>query len=82
MKKIIVWLIVIFVFLNKVNMTFSEGNYCDGFRKGFISGWCMNDINCITPIVPVCGIPRVNFNTYEGGFEDGFILGKKERKNL
>jgi hypothetical protein len=69
-------LLIIIIFFIQAN----GKTYCDGFEDGYKRGWCYNDPNCITPIVPPCGIPRVNFNTYEGGFEDGFILGKKDRK--
>lgn len=52
-----------------------------GWQKGYISGFCYQDLNCITPIVPVCPLPMVQFNTYKDGYNDGFLQGKKKRKS-
>lgn len=57
-----------------------EKNYCDGWEKGYVEGWCYKDQNCIKPITPICPIPDANFNTYDYGKKDGFIKGQKDRK--
>lgn len=82
MKKLIIWIIVIFVFLNKINMTFSEGKtYCDGYLEGFNNGYCYRIVNCVKPVPPICPVAPVIFNTYKDGYSDGFLAGKKKRKN-
>ena len=58
----------------------TERTYCDGWKKGYVDGWCYKDQNCIKPILPICPIPDPNFNTYEYGRKDGFIQGQKDRK--
>jgi hypothetical protein len=62
------------VYLDTQNKT-----YCQGWEKGYVEGWCYKDLNCISPIVPICPIPDPNFNTYDYGVNDGFIEGRKKR---
>lgn len=63
-------------------MTFSESRtYCDGFRKAYIEGYCHRIIGCIKPIPPICPVAPVQFNTYKDGYADGFLAGKKKRKD-
>jgi hypothetical protein len=65
-------LLFIFYLLN-----FSGGDFCEGFRFGFIRGYCYNKINCITPPIPPCPVPRAkDENSYESGFDRGFLLGQ------
>ena len=54
--------------------------YHDGWKKGYIKGWCYQDLNCIEPIVPISPIPKLGFDTYKDGYNDGFLKGKKDRK--
>jgi hypothetical protein len=71
-------LLIIVMFFIQVN----GKNYCDGWKESYIEGWCYRDPNCIKPIVPPCPLPEVNFNTYQDGKNDGFLKGKKDRKEL
>ena len=54
-------------------------SYCDGWKLGYERGYCYGDVNCITPIVPPCPVPKVNFTSYRDGYERGFVEGKKKR---
>ena len=79
MKKLI-WIIVIIVFLNKINMVFGK-TYCDGWDEGYRRGWCSQRVNCIfDTVVPVCPVPEVNLTTYKDGFDRGFEQALKDRK--
>lgn len=53
-----------------------NGDYCDGFERGYKDGYCNEDPNCIEPIAPVCPIRRVNEkDDFTGGYQRGFKLG-------
>lgn len=56
---------------------FSQTTYQDGFNKGFKSGYCLNEIGCISPFPPV-GQTNV-INTYKNGYDNGFSEGIKQR---
>ena len=60
---------------NKLN------SFCDGFKEGFEDGYCYNSIGCVTPIAPVCPVPRVTeSNDYKGGYQRGFVMGQNKRQ--
>ena len=82
MKKLI-WIIVIIVFLNKINMVFGseEKTFCKCWEAGYKRGWCAEKVNCIfDTIVPICPIPEINLTTYKDGFDRGFKQSLKDRK--
>jgi len=55
-------------------------SYCDGFSKGYKDGYCYNQFGCIEPIPPLCPIKGINEeNSYKGGYNRGFILGRKQQ---
>lgn len=77
MKKII----LIIVILLMSSFVSGEKTYCDGFREGHSDGYCHRIINCIKPIPPICPVAPVQFNTFKDGYSDGFLAGKKKRKD-
>jgi hypothetical protein len=86
MKTTLITSLLVFLFLSFPSTVYNtylavgEKTYCMGWQSGYISGYCYNDPFCIEPIVPICGIPRVNFNKYKDGVADGFLAGRKKRK--
>lgn len=57
-------------------------SYCEGFKEGFEDGYCYKEPYCIPPIPPICPVPGINEeNNYRGGYNRGFITGRKKRKN-
>jgi hypothetical protein len=68
--------LVLIVFLISMNI---NKTYCDGWKKGYVEGWCYKDLNCINPVLPICPIPDPNFNNYDYGRKDGFEKGRKDR---
>jgi hypothetical protein len=86
MKNLLITTAIMAIFLSipstayNVYLAFGEKTYCDGFKKGYVAGYCFEDPFCIKPIVPICPIPVVNFNTYKDGYQRGFKAGIKDRE--
>ena len=62
-------------------VSFAPSNYCEGFKSGYKDGYCYKKVGCISPIPPICPVPKINEeNTYKGGYQRGFRLGLKHQK--
>lgn len=59
--------------------TAEEKTFCDGFKKGFVKGYCAGDEFCIEPITPLCPIPHIGQDKYDDGYLRGVIAGKKKK---
>jgi len=59
--------------------TASDDSYCEGWEKGYVAGYCYEVVNCIEPVVPVCPIPEIGFDTYQDGYNRGFTKGKEDK---
>lgn len=51
--------------------------FCAGYRVGYSRGYCRNHGGqfCIPPIPPICPIPAVGENDYQGGYDRGYSDG-------
>jgi len=78
MKKLI-FILNICMFL-MVIMFHTTSDYCDGWKEGYKQGYCYEVQNCITPIIPICPIAKVNQSSYEDGYNRGFLAGKNNKK--
>lgn len=64
----------------------SQSPFCEGFEDGYEYGYCYDlkteqpDPFCIEPIPPLCPLPGLNENTYEGGYARGFLRGIRDQK--
>ena len=55
-------------------------SWCDGFKAGYIDGFCFEKIGCVEPITPVCPVRGLEYeDSYKGGYGLGFIMGYEER---
>ena len=53
------------------------GEFCNGWNDGFKEGYCYGKgYGCISPIPPICPIPRAGENTYRDGYNRGFLRGR------
>lgn len=51
-------------------------DYCRGWEKGYVAGYCHEVQNCIKPIVPICPIPKIECNRgFKCGYNRGFLNG-------
>jgi hypothetical protein len=64
----------------KVKSTYSLATYSDGWEAGYVQGWCYEVSNCISPLVPMCPIPKIGQDTYSDGYNRGFLKGKSNRR--
>lgn len=67
--------IIIFLF----TITVYNSDFCDGWEKGYVRGYCYQDPNCIEPIVPLCPLPNLLEDTYQDGYDRGFLKGKEDK---
>jgi hypothetical protein len=76
LMPIFVAIIAITLFISTID--FKE-TYQDGWKKGYKSGYCYEIVNCVSPVVPVCPVPKIGFETYQDGHNRGFSTGKRDR---
>lgn len=57
-----------------------NSDYCDGWEKGYPAGWCYpNSYSCLPPLTPACPMPKFMRDSYQDGYNDGFLRGRKDR---
>jgi hypothetical protein len=65
-----------FVMLFVASASAFGGAFCDGWEDGYAAGYCYRqNYGCIKPIVPICPIPRIGEDNYQGGYNRGFLAG-------
>lgn len=72
MKKLILLLLMIPL----LSFSVTASSFCDGWKKGYKAGYCYQVTGCISPIVPTCPIAKVGENTYQDGYNRGFVAGR------
>jgi len=74
----IIGIILLFPFI----LSFGQSDYCNGWEAGYISGYKYNQTYAEgEPIIPICPIPEIDKDTYQDGFNIGFLSGKSEYEN-
>jgi hypothetical protein len=69
------WFIIICIILALSN---SPSTYCDGFTAGYTQGYCYENNGCVTPVTPVCPVPKAGQNEYKDGYNVGFSQGRAD----
>lgn len=60
--------------------TEQKTDYCRGWDKGYVEGYCHENPNCIKPIPPICPIPKIDCSEgYRCGYNRGFLKGLANR---
>ena len=54
-------------------------DFCDGWHDGYIAGWCQGQFQCMEPMVPMCPMPGIDEETYQDGYNRGFLAGHRAR---
>lgn len=75
MKKIFIALFVLFTAVTLLASAFS-----DGFRDGYKAGYCYGEVFCIAPLPPIPPFPRIGENTYQDGYNRGFLAGLNDKR--
>ena len=55
------------------------GGFCAGYQGGFSAGACYQKFGCIQPIPPICPIPGIGEDSYQDGYNRGFLAGLARR---
>lgn len=77
MKLILVLLITLPTLLLQVE---PKPTFEEGWRKGYVYGWCLNDPACLEPLCPLAPLPFAGQDSYQFGFARGVIRGQADRK--
>ncbi len=57
----------------------NANNFCEGWSDGYKEGYCYEKgYGCLSPLVPLCPLARIGEDTYKGGYNRGFIQGKRD----
>lgn len=72
-------LLIILLILFSLSFTTEQANFCDGWKSGYINGYCYNEYGCITPFVPICPIPSIGQDDWQSGYNRGLIEGYNDR---
>ncbi|MFA5403249.1 MAG: hypothetical protein WC318_07135 [Candidatus Omnitrophota bacterium] len=75
MKRLFIALFIIFLLASPA---FASG-FCEGWHAGYIAGHCYQQPFCIQIIVPLCPLPHVGEDNYQGGYNRGFLAGLNSR---
>ena len=55
-----------------------------GWAAGYVAGWCYKDTSqgwdCFEPFVPFAPFPNFGEETFQDGYNRGFLAGHKARK--
>ncbi|MGA2091777.1 MAG: hypothetical protein ABSH16_00010 [Sedimentisphaerales bacterium] len=57
---------------------YGQSGFCEGWENGWKAGYCYGDTYCMAPLAPLCPLPRLGEDSYQGGYNRGFIAGINE----
>ena len=71
-------LVCLFIFVLIVCAVAATPEYYAGFKSGWSQGWkSIQGQFAIPPIAPIAPVPRIGEDTYEGGYNMGFLMGRE-----
>ena len=63
-------------------MVFTKSEFCQGFERGYITGYKQVSGQGYDPYTPYCPYqPYKKYNDPESDFEHGYIIGMKQGQN-
>lgn len=74
MKKIFATLLLL-----SALTVYAATGFCEGWSDGYKAGYCYQQYGCIPPIVPICPIPNIGEDSYQDGYNRGFLAGLNDR---
>jgi len=51
------------------------GDFCSGWNNGYKAGYCYQKGYCLPPIPPLCPFPNLGEDSYDDGYNRGFLAG-------
>lgn len=73
MKKIKLFSLVLLISISF--NTYSQSDFCKGWREGYIEGYCYKKVGCVSPVAPACPVNDIGESTHKDGYLRGFKLG-------
>lgn len=68
------WKAILFA-LSLAAVAAASADYSDGYCAGYKAGWCYGSNFCIEPICPIAPIPELGRDSYQDGYNRGFLAG-------
>ena len=68
-----------FLFLFLPFYMLSQSGFSAGYERGYKEGYCYEDFGCIPPIAPIAPIAKIGYDSYQDGYNKGFIDGRSAK---
>jgi hypothetical protein len=65
---------------NTITFVETNSDYCQGWKAGYKAGYCYEKVYCLEPLTPLCPLPQIGRNSYEDGYNDGFVKGRRDSR--
>lgn len=79
MKKLVFILIASILIFTATTVLASA--FCNGWEDGYIAGYCYKQHTCLRPTVPLCPLSGIGENTYQHGYNRGFLAGLNAQRD-
>lgn len=77
MKK----LILFSTLLITTHISYAQTDFSNGYKSGWKAGYCFQEDFCSSPIPPSAPMPNLNKNSFQDGYNRGFIDGKASKSS-
>lgn len=74
-------LLIVLIFLLSLQPTQEPEEFCRGWEVGYVRGYCYEVQDCVVPVVPICDYPEIFENTFEDGYNRGFLAGLQDKED-
>ena len=71
------YLIIILTVISSSTLAFDP--FCQGYEAGYVAGFCYGKVACMEPMIPMCPMPHFGLDTYQDGYNRGFLDGLHKR---
>ena len=76
MKKL---LLTIFLVIFSISNAYAYNEFCNGFKKGYVTGYKQAKNTNMTPMVPMCPMqPMKGYGDPQSDFEHGYVIGLRQ----
>lgn len=59
---------------------YAQSPFCEGFKAGYVAGYCYGEYSCLEPLPPLCPLPKLGEYSFQHGYNRGFLLGLSKKR--